>query len=121
MNKTFTRDEIAKALMECNIECSDKCPLRYIAECIEVRNDLASKYILNTNIGTQPLKLNDLIEADKVKTPVFILGYGWYFITQINIMKNKITIYTEDDKNFIYTEEESRFYGHKVEEEYDYN
>lgn len=116
LNKQFSKKDIIIALKLCGDEHGcQKCPLNGIADCMNVRNDNAIKFIEeNINESNNPLSLNELIEIMQKERPVWIEGYGWFFIKEIIIDKLSTKIYTHTNNNFVFREQEDRFYRKEI-------
>lgn len=119
INKQFTKKDIIKSIKCCNqrSQC-DICPLHEIYEpprCLTVKTNLALKFLEESPVEpNNPLNLNDLIKLMKEEKPVFIVGYGWFFIERIISDKQATKIYTHNNSNFVYTENSERFYRNEV-------
>lgn len=86
-----------------------------IDDCKNKRNELAIMYLENSiEESNNPLNLFDLIKLMKEEKPVFIVGYGWFFIERIISDKQATKIYTHNSNNFVYTENSERFYRNEV-------
>ena len=93
-----------------------RCKFDGLTNCVEVRNKTAIKYIQSeTNEKpNEPLTLPDLIDMMCEKKPVWIAGYGWFFIEKIVCDLNSTRIVTHTQNNFIYTKDSTRFYRYEV-------
>jgi len=76
----------------------------------------AIKYIQSNenNEPNDPLTLYDLIDMMKEKKPVWIAGYGWFFIEKIVCDLDSTRIVTHTQNNFVYTKDSTRFYRYEV-------
>ena len=117
INKQFTKKDVAKSLRCCcgqDNGCYD-CPLQEIPNCIAKKIDFAIEFLEESqDEPNNPLNLNELIEILKKEEPVWIIGYGWYFIKEITIDERAIKIHTHTHNVFTYTENDSIFYRRKV-------
>lgn len=117
INKQFTKKDIIKSLRCCFSQdsgCHD-CPLQGISNCIRKKIDFAIEFLEESpDEPNNPLNLNDLIKLMKEERPVFIVGYGWFFIERIISDKQATKIYTHNNSNFVYTENSERFYRNEV-------
>ena len=116
--KQFSREEIAKAMILCSEEdeCMNKCPLSEYGRkhnCIELRNKMVVEYLMEGKTN-EPLTLYDLIDMMKEKKPVWIAGYGWFFIEKIVCDLDSTRIVTHTQNNFVYTKDCTRFYRCEV-------
>ena len=115
IDKQFTKKDIIKSLKCCFSQdsgCCD-CPLQGIPNCIRKKIDLAIEFLEESpDEPNNPLNLNELIEILKKEEPVWIIGYGWYFIKEITIDERAIKIHTHTHNIFTYNENE--FYRRKV-------
>lgn len=115
--KEYSREDVIRALgcghgTDCN-----SCKFEGVTNCVEVRNKTAIKYIQSTTADDEPnkpLTLYDLIDMMKEKKPVWIAGYGWFFIEKIVCDLNATRIVTHTQNNFIYTKDSTRFYRCEV-------
>lgn len=115
INKQFTKKDIILALKYCVTGSCIDCPLIKVNECASVKNDMAIKLLEESiNESNNPLNLNELIEIMQNQEPVWIEGYGWYFIEKIISDKQATKIYTHNNGNFVYTENSEMFYRNKV-------
>lgn len=117
INKKFTKKDVVKSLKCCFRQdngCCD-CPLQEIPNCIDKKIDFAIEFLEGSHDEpNNPLNLNELIEIMREERPVFIMGYGWYFIEKIISDKQATKIYTHNNNNFVYTENSEEFYKNEV-------
>lgn len=116
--KQFSKEDIAKAMILCSEDdgCMNECPLSEYGrkyDCIELRNKMAVEYLTEGETN-EPLTLYDLIDMMNEKKPVYIAGYGWFFIEKIVCDLNSTRIVTHTQNNFVYTKDSDRFYAKEV-------
>ena len=119
LNNQFTKEDVVKSLRCCfnqDVGCYEgDCPLQGIPNCVRKKIDLAIEFLEKSpDEPNNPLNLNELIKLMKEKRPVFIMGYGWYFIEKIISDKQTTKIYTHNNNNFVYSENSEMFYRNEV-------
>lgn len=114
IEQDYSCEDIVKAIQSCYSEgdCQE-CPLYPRTNCIEIKNRYASSYIMQIldKEQNEPLNLTELIIMMREKKPVWIIGYGWYFIEEIVSDQSKTMIRTEHN-SFVYSDD--RFYRYEV-------
>ena len=114
--KEYSREDVIRGL-RCGMDthCVD-CPFNNLTNCSTVRNNAAIKYIQSTanDKPNEPLTLLELIDMQQEKKPVYIAGFGWFFIEKIVCDLNSTRIVTHTQNNFIYTKDSTRFYRYEV-------
>lgn len=111
MSDLIKREEVLKKLnyeMKYGTEI-DRCGLDTAYDIIENIPSAEPEMITN-----EPLTLYDLIDMMKEKKPVWIAGYGWFFIESIVCDLNSTRVITHTNNNFVYTKDSTRFYRYEV-------
>ena len=112
----YTREDVIKSLKCCSDGHCYGCPFKDAENGCDKRNKLVIEYIQATEIdkSNEPLTLYDLIDMMKEKKPVWIAGYGWFFIDKIVCDLDSTRIVTHTQNNFVYTKDSTRFYRYEV-------